>query len=62
MQHMADCTGLQWSSLSPCFYAFLLEHHRSEEFDAGVEPALVWMAYDCGAELVRPLDEPSKDK
>jgi hypothetical protein len=42
--------------------AFLQEHRRSGDLEAGVEPALVWMACDCGAELVRVLDEPSKDK
>ena len=39
--------------------AFLQEHRRCGELDARVEPALVWMTCDCGAELVRPLDEPS---
>ena len=42
--------------------AFLQEHRRCGDLGAGVEPALVWMACDCGAELVRPLDEPSKDR
>jgi hypothetical protein len=42
--------------------AFLQEHRRCGELDAGVEPVLVWMSCDCGAELVQPLDEPSKDK
>jgi hypothetical protein len=42
--------------------AFLQEHRRCGELDAGVQPALVWMACDCGAELVRALNEPSKDK
>jgi hypothetical protein len=41
---------------------FLQEHRCCGDLDAGVEPALVWMACDCGAELVRPLDEPSKDR
>jgi hypothetical protein len=41
--------------------AFLQEHRRCGDLDAGVEPALVWMACDCGAELVQALDEPSKD-
>ena len=40
--------------------AFLQEHRRCGDLDAGIEPALVWMACDCGAELVRALDEPSK--
>ena len=42
--------------------AFLQEHWRCGELDAGVEPALVWMTCDCGAELGRTLDEPSKDE
>jgi hypothetical protein len=42
--------------------AFLQEHRRCGDLNAGVEPALVWMTCDCGAELVRPLDKPSKDK
>jgi len=42
--------------------AFLQEHRRCGELEAGVEPALVWMACDCGAELARQLREPSKDK
>jgi hypothetical protein len=42
--------------------AFLQEHRRCGDLEAGVEPALVWMACDCGAELMRVLDEPSKDK
>ena len=42
--------------------AFLQEHRRCGDLDAGVEAAVVWMACDCGAELVRPLKEPSKDK
>jgi hypothetical protein len=42
--------------------AILQEHRRCGELDAGVEPALVWMTCDCGADLVRTLDEPSKDR
>jgi hypothetical protein len=42
--------------------AFLQEHRRCGELEARAEPALVWMACDCGAEFVRLLDEPSKDK
>jgi len=42
--------------------AFLQEHRRCGEVDARVESALVWIACDCGAELVRALDETSKDK
>jgi hypothetical protein len=40
--------------------AFLQEHRRCGNLDAGVEPALVWMACDCGAELVRPLVKPRR--
>jgi hypothetical protein len=42
--------------------AFVQEHRRCGELEAGVEPALVWMTCDCGAELVRWLDEPCKGK
>ena len=42
--------------------AFLQEHRRCGDLDAAVEPERVWMACDCGAEFVRPLDKPSKDK
>jgi hypothetical protein len=42
--------------------AFLQENRHCGDLDAGVEPDRVWMACDCGAELVRPLDKPSKDK
>jgi hypothetical protein len=38
--------------------AFLQEHRRCGDLDAGVEAAVVWMACDCGAKLVRPLEEP----
>ena len=41
---------------------FLQKHRHCGELDAEVEPALVWMTCDCGAELVRTLDEPSKDE
>jgi hypothetical protein len=40
--------------------AFLQEHRRCGELDAGLEPERVWMVCDCGAVLSRPL-EPSKD-
>ena len=42
--------------------AFLQEHRRCGDLGPGIEPALVWMAWDCGGELVRPLDKPRKDK
>jgi hypothetical protein len=42
--------------------AFLQEHRRCGDLDAAVEPDRVWMTCDCGAELLRLLDEPSKAK
>jgi hypothetical protein len=33
--------------------AFVQEHRRCGELDAGVEPTLVWMTCDCGAALTR---------
>ncbi len=42
--------------------AFVQAHRRCGDLDAGVEPARVWMTCECGAELMRHLDEPSKDK
>lgn len=42
--------------------AFVQEHRRCGELEAGVEPAFVWMVCDCGAELRRSLLEHSKDK
>jgi hypothetical protein len=42
--------------------AFLQEHRRCGDLDAGADEDLVWMVCDCGAELVRVLDEPSRDK
>jgi hypothetical protein len=44
-------------------HAFLQEHRRCGELDGGVRDERVWMACDgCGAEMVRPLDEPRPDK
>jgi hypothetical protein len=37
--------------------AFLQEHRRCGELNAGVEPAHVWMICECGAELVRRADD-----
>jgi hypothetical protein len=34
--------------------AFMQEHRRCRDLDARVEPALVWMACDCGAGIVHP--------
>jgi len=42
--------------------AFLQEHRRCGDLDAGIDPNRVWMTYDCGAQLVRALDEPNKGK
>jgi len=43
---------------------FFEEHRRCDELIAGgVEPGRVWMTCDgCGAEMVRRLEEPRKDK
>jgi hypothetical protein len=41
---------------------FVQEHRRCGELDGGVDGERVWMTCDCGAELVRTLDEPSKDE
>jgi hypothetical protein len=46
----------------PARDAFVQEHRRCGDLDAGVEPVRVWMTCDCGAELVRRLDGRSKDK
>jgi len=40
----------------------LQAHRRCGDLDAGVEDRRVWMACDCGAELMRVLDEPNKGK
>jgi hypothetical protein len=36
--------------------AFLQEHRRCGELDGGVERGLVWMACDCGADIVHPVE------
>jgi hypothetical protein len=41
--------------------AFLQEHRRCGDLDAGVQPDLVWVTCECGAERRRPLHERSKD-
>ncbi len=58
----SSCYFAAMPELLAALDAFLQEHRRCGELEAGVEPALVWMAYDCGAELARQLREPSKDK
>ncbi len=35
--------------------AFLQEHRRCGELDGGVEGGRVWMACDCGADIVQPV-------
>jgi hypothetical protein len=37
--------------------AFLQEHRRCGELDGGVERELVWMACECGTEIVHPIEE-----
>ncbi len=35
--------------------AFLQEHRLCGELDGGVERGRVWMACECGADIVRPV-------
>ena len=35
--------------------AFLQEHGRCGALDGGVEGGRVWMACDCGADIVHPV-------
>jgi hypothetical protein len=37
--------------------AFFTDHHASGDLDAGVEGEVVWIACDCGARMVRRVDE-----
>jgi hypothetical protein len=37
--------------------AFVQEHRRCGELDDGVEGERVWLACDCGAEIVHPIEE-----
>ena len=37
--------------------AFLTEHDRCGDLDAGVERPVVWIACECGARIVRRADE-----
>jgi hypothetical protein len=39
----------------PALDAFVQEHRRCGELSAGVGPGHVWMACDCGAEIVQFL-------
>ena len=39
--------------------AFLQEHRRCGELDGGLEDGRVWMACDCGADIVHPVELPS---
>jgi hypothetical protein len=36
--------------------AFLREHRRRGELESAVTDGVVWMACDCGAQLVRRVD------
>ena len=45
-------------SLLAALDAFMQEHRRCGDLDAGVEPAVVWMACDCGASIVHPVSRP----
>jgi hypothetical protein len=40
--------------------AFVAEHRRCGELDGGVDGERVWMACDCGGEIVHPARDPSK--
>jgi hypothetical protein len=35
--------------------AFLQEHRRCGELDGGLDRGHVWMACDCGANIVHPI-------
>jgi hypothetical protein len=37
--------------------AFLTEHQRCGDLDAGVEGRVVWIACECGASVARRADE-----
>jgi hypothetical protein len=37
--------------------AFLTDHRRCGDLDAGVEGPLVWIACECGASMARRVDE-----
>lgn len=41
--------------------AFLQEHRRCGELDGGVEGEVVWMACECGAEIIHSM-EPGHDR
>ena len=42
--------------------AFLQEHRRCGELDGGVERGRVWMACDCGADIVHPVEPPCREQ
>jgi uncharacterized Rossmann fold enzyme len=45
--------------LIAAFDAFVQEHHRCGDLDGGVDGERVaWMAYECGASVVRCLANP----
>jgi hypothetical protein len=37
--------------------AFSTEYHGCGDLDDGVDEPIVWMACDCGASMLRPIDE-----
>ncbi len=37
--------------------AFLQEHRRCGEPESGVEEERAWMACECGADIVHPIEE-----
>ncbi len=39
--------------------AFVQEHRRCGELDGGVDGCRIWMACDCGADIVHPVEPPS---
>ena len=42
--------------------AFLQEHRRCGELDGGIEGERVWMACDCGAGIVQPVENDAPDR
>ncbi len=44
---------------SAALVAFVQEHRRCGELDGGVEGERVWMACECGAQLVRAVERES---
>jgi len=42
--------------------AFLQEHRRCGDLDGGLEDGRVWMACDCGADIVHPIEPPCREQ